>query len=141
MACSGKVTLLSVLQSIIEKKTNIRRQRREIFLQDQQQKMPVQGGDAGRQQDGDTQPLKQVENNYRHTTVGVSQSTYRHSNNGSPIKSPVTKSEGATVAFGRTTKLQPQRSPSAVKGPIRRYSLENDSVSGILVHMPNVCCT
>ena len=108
------------LQSIIQKKTNIRRQRREIFLQDHRQKQ-AQAAEKARQQERDSQPLKPVEN-----SPSISQVSQPPQS--SPVRSPVQKS-GVTVAFGRTTKIQHQRSPSAGKGIVRRHSLENDSVS------------
>lgn len=109
------------LQSIIQKKTNIRRQRREIFLQDHRQKQ-AQAAEMARQQERDSQPLKPVEN-----SPSISRASQPPQS--SPIRSPVQKSEGVTVAFGRTTKIQHQRSPSAGKGIVRRHSLENDNVS------------
>lgn len=114
------------MQSIIQKKTTIRRQRREIFLQDQKQKQAHVAQQARQQE---TQPLKQVEN-YTHTSSITQAHQPVHS---SPVKSPVHKSEGVTVAFGRTTKIQHQRSPSAGKGMVRRHSLENDNVSIVFV--------
>lgn len=119
------VCLRCFVQSIIQKKTNIRRQRREIFLQDQRQKQ-AQAAEQARQQERDSQPLKQVEN-YTHTSPSIAQASQPLQS--SPVKSPVQKSEGVTVAFGRTTKIQHQRSPSAGKSMVRRHSLENDSVS------------
>lgn len=113
-------------QSIIQKKTTIRRKRREIFLQDQKQKH-AQAAEQARQQERESQPLKQVEN-YTHTSSITQAHQPTHS---SPVKSPVHRSEGVTVAFGRTTKIQHQRSPSAGKSMVRRHSLENDSVSTV----------
>lgn len=109
---------VKLYESIIQKKTNIRRQRREIFLQDQRQRQ-VQVAEQTRQQE--YQPLKQVEN-FTPTIAQTSQSPHS-----SPVKSPVQKSDGITVAFGRTTKVQHQRSPSAGMS-VRRHSLENDRV-------------
>lgn len=111
---------VKLYESIIQKKTNIRRQRREIFLQDHRQKQ-AQAAEKARQQERDSQPLKPVEN-----SPSISQACQPPQS--SPVRSPVQKSEGVTVAFGRTTKIQHQRSPSAGKGIVRRHSLENDSV-------------
>lgn len=95
------------------------------MLQDHRQKQ-AQAADQARQQEH--QPLKQVEN-YPHTSpINAQANQHVHS---SPVKFPVNKSEGVTVAFGRTTKIQHQRSPSAGKSMVRRHSLENDSVSSI----------
>ena len=71
------------------------------------------------------QPLKQVEN-FTPTSPNIAQTS--QSAHSSPVKSPVQKSDGITVAFGRTTKVQHQRSPSAGMS-VRRHSLENDRVS------------
>lgn len=101
-----------------------------MFLQDQRKRQAqateTQATEKARQQEH--QPLKQVEN-YTHTSPNIAPANQPlHS---SPVKSPVSKSEGVTVAFGRTTKLQHQRSPSAGKNIVRRHSLENDSVSSL----------
>ena len=120
--------ILHCVQSIIQKKTNIRRQRREIFLQDQKQKQ-AQAAEKSRQQE--YQPLRQVENYSYTAPSNVHADRSPHS---SPSKPPLQKSDGVTVAFGRTTKYQHQRSPSAGKSMVRRHSLENDSVSYIF------CC-
>lgn len=113
---------VKLYESIIQKKTNIRRQRREIFLQDQRQRQ-AQAAEQARQHEH--QPLKQVEN-YPHTSPNNVQA--HQPMQSSPVKSPVNKSEGVTVAFGRTTKIQHQRSPLAGKSMVRRHSLENDTV-------------
>lgn len=115
---------VKLYESIIQKKTTIRRKRREILLQDQKQKH-AQAAEQARQQERESQPLKQVENYTSHTSSMTQVHQPIHS---SPVKSPVHRSEGVTVAFGRTTKIQHQRSPSAGKSMVRRHSLENDSV-------------
>lgn len=116
---------LSLLQSIIQKKTSIRRQRRDVLQQNlrEQREQSEQKKAYGREQ----QPLKQVDN-YSSTPHGLHQSTVP-SNGHSPMKSPSAKADTHTVAFGRTTKVsQVQRSPTS-RSHVRRYSLENDSVS------------
>ena len=112
---------VKLYESIIQKKTNIRRQRREIFLQGHRQKQAQAAEQPLHQQQ---QPLKQVEN-YTSSAIHAQATQPVHS---SPVKPPINKTEGATVAFGRTTKIQHQRSPSANKSMVRRHSLENDSV-------------
>ncbi|XP_073256948.1 extracellular signal-regulated kinase 2-like isoform X1 [Porites lutea] len=112
---------VKLYESIIQKKTNIRRQRREIFLQDQKQKQ-AQAAEKSRQQE--YQPLRQVENYSYTAPSNVHADRSPHS---SPSKPPLQKSDGVTVAFGRTTKYQHQRSPSAGKSMVRRHSLENDT--------------
>lgn len=111
---------VKLYESIIQKKTNIRRQRREIFLQGHRQKQAQAAEQPLHQQQ---QPLKQVEN-YTSSAIHAQATQPVHS---SPVKPPINKNEGATVAFGRTTKIQHQRSPSANKSMVRRHSLENDS--------------
>ncbi|XP_068678127.1 extracellular signal-regulated kinase 2-like [Montipora capricornis] len=114
---------VKLYESIIQKKTNIRRQRREIFLQGHRQKHAQATEQLVQQQQQQQQPLKQVENYTAVTNAQVNQAVQS-----SPIKSTMNKSEGVTVAFGRTTKIQHQRSPSASKSLVRRHSLENDNV-------------
>ena len=74
------------------------------------------------------QPLKQVDNIQDNRTAATTPGGTPPSGS-SPVRSPVTRSEGKTaVAFGRTTKVtQQQKSPSKLHA--RRYSLENDTVS------------
>ena len=118
-------------QSIIQKKTNIRRQRREIFLQGHRQKhAQATEQSVQQQQQQQQQPLKQVENYTAVTNAQANQAVQS-----SPIKSMMNKSEGVTVAFGRTTKIQHQRSPSASKSLVRRHSLENDNVSTVYMYL------
>ena len=119
-------------QSIIQKKTNIRRQRREIFLQGHRQKH-AQATEQSVQQQQQQQPLKQVEN----YTANATNAQVNQVVQSSPIKSMMNKSEGVTVAFGRTTKIQHQRSPSASKSLVRRHSLENDNVSTVYLSAQN----
>ncbi|XP_048582518.1 extracellular signal-regulated kinase 2 [Nematostella vectensis] len=111
---------VKLYESIIQKKTNIRRQRREILKQELREKRQVQQlppapqPTANPEKAEEPQPLKPLDN-YTSAAAAVP-------------STPPKQDPRSTVAFGRTTKSSPvQKSPSRV-GHVRRYSLENDQV-------------
>ncbi|KAK3736297.1 hypothetical protein QZH41_020759 [Actinostola sp. cb2023] len=126
-----RVKLYEVCTSIVEKKTHIRRQRRELLKQEWRDQRRAQqlssspAKQAKEQQPRESEPLKPVEN-YA--------SNVNSSNNAAsspPVKSPTAKQDpGKTVAFGRTTPKMstPPPKPASRIGHVRRYSLENDNI-------------
>lgn len=119
------------LQSIVEKKTNIRRQRREQLQQELREQRQAQQTSASppkqpkeqQQQPRESEPLKQVENCPPNNATNAPTSP--------PAKSPPSKPDpGKTIAFGRTiSKAATPPKPASRLGHVRRYSLENDNVS------------
>lgn len=119
------------MKSIVEKKTNIRRQRREQLQQELREQRQAQQSSASppkqpKEQAAmkENEPLKQVEPN---NTANAPLSP--------PVKSMPPKHDASrTVAFGRTTtKVSTPPKPASRLGHVRRYSLENDNVSLVIL--------
>lgn len=122
-----------VQQSIVQKKTNIRRQRREMLqkeMKEQRQEAQAAANPAKSQKEQAprvSEPLKPVENQ----AANISAAHNNTAVTSQPMKSPPAKQDSTkTVAFGRTTSkvTTPPRSASR-NLHVRRYSLENDNVS------------